>query len=200
MAVQKTNIRTTILVISAIFIICFILYLVFRKKKETFIPSSDPSSPKTILDDGNYTVQNLSGKKLMSSAVTLVMCDDFKIVNSSSSPVSSGDGWRLRRVTDQTYMLFKPTDEECLYASDGGQLRSYSSSCPRQNLCGSDKLNYKGELDNQNDYRTYFRLVDADGGLYIISNHNNKYVCIDDKSVKFVDSPDKNCIFKFNKI
>jgi len=171
------------------------ILLIFMKAKETFAMYDVADIP-----EGNYMVETLKGKKLMSTAVTPILCDDFLFGNSALLPSKKEDGWRLKKVTKGVYMFFKPSIEECLYVGNAGELRAFAPiACPKQNLCGLEKLNYQGELDNQNDFRSYFRIVNADGGFYIISNHNNKYICINDSGIGLVDKPTENCIFKFNQ-
>jgi hypothetical protein len=173
------------------------ILLVFMQGKETFQLYYNLAE----IAEGNYIVETKSGKRLMSTAVTPVLCDNFLIANSSSLPKKQEDGWKLKQVTKGVYMFFKPTLEECLYVGNNNELRSMAPiNCPKQNLCGLEKLNYKGELDNQNDYRSYFRLTKADNnGVYIISNNNNMYVCINETGVGMVNKPSENCVFYFNK-
>jgi hypothetical protein len=150
------------------------------------------------IPEGNYMIQTLNGRKLMSTAVTPILCDDFTFGNSALLPSRKEDGWKLKKVTKGVYMFFKPTIEECLYVGNGNELKSFAPiGCPKKNLCGLENLNYQGELDNQNDFRTYFRIVNTDNGFYIISNHNNKYICINESGIGLIDTPTENCIFKF---
>lgn len=180
-----------------IIIIVVIAIIYFGSKKEGFFFSSLNDS----LEDSVYTVQNTNGKKLISSAITPVICDDFVFGNSSALPSRAQDGWKIKKIQKGTYMFMKPNVAECLYSADNNQLRSYVQiNCPKKNICGAEVLNTQGELDNQNDYRTYFRVVNTDGGSYIISNFNNKYVCIDNTGLKLVSSPSTNCIFNFTKL
>ena len=171
------------------------ILLIFMKAKETFAMYNVAD-----LAEGNYNVETLKGKKLISTAVTPILCDDFLFGNSSLFPAKKEDGWRLKKVTKGVYMFFKPNIEECLYVGDSGELRTLAPiACPKQNLCGLEKVNYQGELDNQNDFRSYFRIVNTDNGFYIISNHNEKYICINDSGIGLIDKPTENCIFNFNK-
>jgi hypothetical protein len=171
------------------------ILLIFIKAKETFAMYNVADIP-----EGNYMIQTLNGRKLMSTAVTPILCDDFTFGNSALLPSRKEDGWKLKKVTKGVYMFFKPTIEECLYVGNGNELKSFAPiGCPKKNLCGLENLNYQGELDNQNDFRTYFRIVNTDNGFYIISNHNNKYICINESGIGLIDTPTENCIFKFDK-
>jgi hypothetical protein len=171
------------------------ILLIFIKAKETFAMYDVADIP-----EGNYMIQTLNGRKLMSTAVTPILCDDFTFGNSALLPSRKEDGWKLKKVTKGVYMFFKPTIEECLYVGNGNELKSFAPiGCPKKNLCGLENLNYQGELDNQNDFRTYFRIVNTDNGFYIISNHNNKYICINESGIGLIDTPTENCIFKFDK-
>jgi hypothetical protein len=191
MMINKRNQKILI----GLLVVGLILYMGSRKEGFFFDSLNDS------LGDNHYIVSNKNGKKLISSALTPVMCDDLVFANSSALPSRPQDGWKLKRIAKGTYMFMKPMGNECLYAADNDQIRSYVQvNCPKKNLCGLDVLNNKGELDNQNDYRTYFRVVDGSGGSYIISNHNNKYVCIDKSGIKFVSSPSSNCLFNFQKV
>jgi len=171
------------------------ILLIFIKAKETFAMYDVADIP-----EGNSMIQTLNGRKLMSTAVTPILCDDFTFGNSALLPSRKEDGWKLKKVTKGVYMFFKPTIEECLYVGNGNELKSFAPiGCPKKNLCGLENLNYQGELDNQNDFRTYFRIVNTDNGFYIISNHNNKYICINESGIGLIDTPTENCIFKFDK-
>jgi hypothetical protein len=171
------------------------ILLIFIKAKETFAMYNVADIP-----EGNYMIQTLNDRKLMSTAVTPILCDDFTFGNSALLPSRKEDGWKLKKVTKGVYMFFKPTIEECLYVGNGNELKSFAPiGCPKKNLCGLENLNYQGELDNQNDFRTYFRIVNTDNGFYIISNHNNKYICINESGIGLIDTPTENCIFKFDK-
>lgn len=171
------------------------ILLIFIKAKETFAMYDVADIP-----EGNYMIQTLNDRKLMSTAVTPILCDDFTFGNSALLPSRKEDGWKLKKVTKGVYMFFKPTIEECLYVGNGNELKSFAPiGCPKKNLCGLENLNYQGELDNQNDFRTYFRIVNTDNGFYIISNHNNKYICINESGIGLIDTPTENCIFKFDK-
>jgi len=188
--ISKQN-RKIIIVLVVIIIVIYI-----GSRREGFFFSTLNDS----LDGGLYSIQNSSGKKLISSAITPVICDDFVFGNSSALPTRPEDGWKLKKISKGTYMFMKPNVLECLYAANNDQIRSYTQvNCPKKNICGEEVLNGNGELDNQNDYRTYFRVVDTDGGSYIISNFNNKYVCIDNSGLKLVSSPSNNCVFNFIK-
>ena len=171
------------------------ILLIFMKAKETFAMYDVAD-----LQEGNYLIENINGKKLMSTAVTPILCDNFLFGNSSLFPAKKEDGWKLKKVSNGVYMFFKPTIDECLYVGMSGEIRSFAPvACPKKNLCGLEKLNYQGELDNQNDFRSYFRIVNADDmTFYIISNHNDKYICINDSGIGLVDKPTENCKFKFS--
>lgn len=178
------------------FLVFMAIILIFLKARETFAMYDVADIP-----EDSYIISNKNGKKLISSAVTPVLCDNFIFANSSSLPAKPQDGWRLKKVTTGTYMFFKPTIDECLYTGNNDELKAIAPiACPKKNLCGLEKLNYQGELDNQNDFRSYFRIVKAKDGYYIISNTNNKYICINDSGIGFVDAPTDNCVFQFNKI
>jgi hypothetical protein len=171
------------------------ILLIFMKAKETFAMYDVAD-----ISEGNYMVQTINNRKLISNAVTPILCDNFTFGNSALLPSRKEDGWKLKKVSKGVYMFFKPTIEECLYVGNRNELKAFAPiGCPKKNLCGLENLNYQGELDNQNDFRSYFRIVNADGGYYIISNHNNKYICINESGIGLIDTPNDNCIFKFDK-
>ena len=183
-------------------LLLMIFYCIVKKDNEMFsLRKKDDTKIDADLSEGVYNIENKNKKKLMSTAITPILCDDFVFSHSSNLPAKKEDGWRLKKVTKGVYMFVKPEISECLYAGDDNSIKAFTLlNCPFKNLCGIDTLNYKGELDNQNDYRSYFRIVNSDvsKGYYIISNHNNKYVCINDTGIGFNDKPSENCIFYFN--
>jgi|LauGreDrversion4_2_1035121.scaffolds.fasta_scaffold643294_2 hypothetical protein len=190
-------------------LVAIALYYLFKDNFEKFqITTQSLVDIPTMI--GNqpivYNITTTQGKELVSSAFTPIMCNDW-ILNKKDTqlipPVQRG--WALKKVTDGVYIFEKPQMNECLYTfsamNQPDSLRSYTvnGNCNKKNLCGSETVTYKGTLDEESS-RTYFRLVKAPTGNYIISIQNNKYVCLDDKGISFKESPDTNCQFNFSQI
>jgi hypothetical protein len=154
-----------------------------------------------------YNIVNNQGKELVSSAFTPVMCNNW-ILNQNNTqfipPVQKG--WVLKQVSNGIYILEKPQQKECLYThsemNNPDSLRSYvvgENNCQKVNLCGMETLNPQGEFDEAS-MRTYFKLLQAPNGVYIVSAKNNKYVCLDNNGVSFKSSPDASCVFTFTRM
>jgi hypothetical protein len=189
-------------------ILAIVIYFLFIKGKEYF-QLSDLVTIQTT-ENGKpivYNVTNSQGFELVSSAFTPVMCNNWIITNQSKFLHPLQKGWVLQEVQGApgVYIFNKPQMNECLYThytmDKRDEVRSYlkEGSCVKTSLCGDTSLNYQGELD-ENSLRTYFRLVKAPQGNYIISVKNNEYLCIDGGKVSFKTSPDASCQFTFNKL
>jgi hypothetical protein len=189
-------------------ILAIVIYFLFVKGKEYF-QLSDLVTIQTT-ENGKpivYNVTNSQGLELVSSAFTPVMCNNWIITNQSKFLHPLQKGWVLQEVQGApgVYIFNKPQMNECLYThytmNKPDEVRSYlkEGSCIKTSLCGDTSLNYQGELD-ENSLRTYFRLVKAPQGNYIISVKNNEYLCIDAGKVSFKSSPDASCQFTFNKL
>jgi hypothetical protein len=187
-------------------LVVIIVWLLFKNPTEGF---QNASNIVNLQSNTLYNVVNSQGKELVSSAFTPIMCNDW-ILNQNNvqfiPPMQKG--WMVKQVTNGVYILEKPQKNECLYThsemNNKDSLRSYvlggnADTCNKKNLCGMETLNPQGELD-QASMRTYFKLLQAPNGVYIVSVQNNMYVCLDNNGVSFKATPDSSCVFTFTKM
>jgi len=155
-------------------------------------------------NDGVYAIYNYENTSLTSSAFTPIQCNNFEIGVSKPSPQKD---WLLKMIDEKqaVYQLFKPTQNECLYAGIDNQLKSYfwnEANCgKRKNICGLEELNSFGELDEQS-MPTYFKLVyNTDKtGVLIQSMDSKRYVSLSKDQVTMKDTPDLSCIFRIQRV
>jgi hypothetical protein len=193
------NLKTILCIVLAYFIIKLLL----NDPREGF-----QNAPNLVnLQSGVvYNITNFQGKELVSSAFTPIMCNNW-ILNQQNTqfipPIQKG--WLLKQVINGTYILEKPQMNECLYThsemNTDDSLRSYvvGGTCQKVNLCGMETVNPQGELDEAS-MRTYFKLLQAPNGVYIVSAKNNKYVSFDQNGVSFKSTPDSSSVFTFTKM
>ena len=123
------------------------------------------------------------------------MCNDFLIGQPTSS--DSSLDWKLKRVASGIYILYKDGEQECLYTHPGDEVRSYNipgTNCDKQNLCGLETPDYRGELD-PSSLRTYFMMLkDKDGKYAIKSMKNDKYLEMKN-TLSFQNTPTEYSMF-----
>lgn len=175
-----------------------------------YTSSKTPKTPKTPevsaaivsepyvsddLPDGVYQIKNKDGNVLASNIIDTVMCNDFLIGQPTSS--DSSLDWKLKRVASGIYILYKDGEQECLYTHPGDEVRSYNipgTNCDKQNLCGLETPDYRGELD-PSSLRTYFMMLkDKDGKYAIKSMKNDKYLEMKN-TLSFQNTPTEYSMF-----
>lgn len=169
-----------------------IIVLVYNKmRKEGFQNLAKP----TVLPDGVYRITNTNNIPLTSNIVDTIMCNDFLI--GATQPRKQLD-WKLKRVAQSVYILYKQGEKECLYTSPADSLRSfYFPSCNTKNLCGLETPNHQGELDGES-LRTYFMILQHPSGKYFIkSMKNDMYLKMTKDQLVFSKSPCPECLFSF---
>lgn len=182
----------------------FIIKLLLKNPTEGF-----QNAPNLVnLQSGVvYNVVNSQGKELVSSAFTPIMCNNW-ILNQQNTQFipPTQKGWTIKQVSNGIYILEKPQQNECLYThsemNNPDSLRSYvvgADNCKKVNLCGMETLNQQGELDEAS-MRTYFKLLQAPNGVYIVSAKNNMYVSLNQNGVSFKTTPDATSVFTFTKM
>ncbi len=177
------------------------LIVIYFKNQEGFapLPLSQLAGPAS-LSDGLYLIQNKNGNVLHSQAFTPVMCNNWIFQN--PSPPSKEAAWNLRKVSTGVYRLNKsaPHSQECLFAHENNQLRSYVTSYCDFNVCGMDNLAYGDELDPYS-IRTYFKLINGPNNTILIQSlKNNQYVKFDGQNPVFTPNPEDECLFTFSKV
>lgn len=164
-------------------------------KKESYSNDIQKNTPTVAeLQNGNYMIKTQDGTILNSIAFTPVQCNTM-LLNPELTP-SNDQSWVLENVSKGIYILKKPNNSECLYASIGDTLKSYllESGCKKKNVCGLDHLTETKELDPYSK-RTYFELWKY-GDKYIIKSvSNNKYICLQNNKIGFSDNPLTSCLF-----
>lgn len=173
-------------------IVAFLLLIIFTShvsKKEHFQNIAKASD----LVDGTYRIANRDGLPLTSNIITTVQCNDFLI--GRTKPSSSLD-WKLKRVAQSVYILYKDGEKECLYAHPTNSVRSYLfSNCNSNNLCGLQTLNDRGELDKPS-LRTYFMILEHPSGKFYIKNmKNDLFLQMTKNKLSFVNKPNEDCLF-----
>jgi hypothetical protein len=156
-----------------------------------------------IMNEGTYWIKNYENVDLTSSAFTPVQCNNFDI--GIRKPSMERD-WTIKPIDNQgVYQLFKPNQNECLYAGLDNKLKSYFWSdvnCgKRKNICGLDTVNQMGELDERS-LPTYFKMlytVDKQGVL-LQNMESNKFVCMQGPDVSMKERPDLSCVFKLRSV
>ena len=148
------------------------------------------------LPSGQYIIKNKNtGIVLNSTSCTPVQCNNF-IYNPSMSP-SKEEGWNLHLVSKGIYIFKKPNNKECLYAGLADKLKSYQlePSCSKKtNVCGLETLNYEKKLDPESK-RTYFEVWKYPEGFAIRNVENQKFVCLINNEISFVDTISPECLF-----
>lgn len=184
-------------------LLAFLYFFVFdNKKAESFAIDELADIPVTD-DDGLkilYSIKNKDNKDLVSSAFTPVMCNTVLIHNPNQLIPPQEKGWNLKMISKGIYVFEKPSQKECLYASQDS-LKSYATeNCNHKSLCGLETLDFQNSID-ENSLRTYFRIIKLNTGkYYIISVKTNKYVCINKNGVDMLTTPNEYCEFSFDKI
>ena len=200
--------------IVVLFVVMYTLSLYKESYFQTEKSASDKQQRKGVLkaitlgqpvrmNEGVYSIVNFENVDLTSSAFTPVQCNNFEI--GIRKPSAQKD-WLLKPIDNQgVYQLFKPNQNECLYAGIDNQLKSYfwdEVNCgKRKNICGLEGLNQMGELDERS-LPTYFKLlhtVDKKGVL--LQNMDSKqFVCMQGPNVSMKQTPDLSCVFKFKTV
>ncbi len=148
------------------------------------------------LPSGQYIIKNKNtGIVLNSTSCTPVQCNNF--IYNPSMTSSKDEGWNLHLVSKGIYIFKKPNNKECLYAGLADKLKSYQlePSCSKKtNVCGLESLNYEKKLDPESK-RTYFEVWQYPEGFAIRNVENQKFVCLINNEISFVDTISPECLF-----
>jgi hypothetical protein len=180
-------------------IVCALTVLYFTANKEGFaLLDTKKIAGPAKLSNGTYLIKNKQGQVLASTAFTPIMCNDW--IFQTPQPIDQS-AWNLQKVSGGVYKLNKLSSksQECLYAHESGELRSYLSTFCNTNLCGQDQMVYGDELDPYS-IRTYFKINNGPDNTYLIQSlKNNMYIKFTNNKVEFVPQPEEECLFVFEK-
>jgi hypothetical protein len=188
---------TLVCLLSGVIAALVVIYITSMKEGFAILDQNKLSGPAQ-LRDGIYLIKNYKGDIFASNAFTPIMCNDWIFQTASPSKEAS---WKLTRVSGGVYRLNKTSDhsQECLFAHENGEVRSYITSFCDFNVCGSDKLSYGDELDPYS-IRTYFKIINGPDGKYLLQSlKNNQYIKFDGQKAIFTPNPEDECLFSMER-
>jgi hypothetical protein len=147
------------------------------------------------LPTGLYSISTINkGVPLNPNAFTPVQCNS--ILFHPKYTTTENNKWELKQVTRGIYIIKKPNNSECLYASIGNTLKSFllEEGCQRKNVCGLEDLTEDKQLDADSK-RTYFEMWKYNNGYALKSVETNQYICLKEGQLSFSSNITPDCLF-----
>lgn len=163
---------------------------------ESFHYESISGQPEiATIPTGIYSIQTIHKNiPLNTKAFTPVQCNPILLHPKYTS--LDDNKWELKQVTRGVYIIKKPNNSECLYASIGNTLKSFllEEGCQHKNVCGLESLTEDKQLDADSK-RTYFEVWKYNNGYAFKSVETNQYICVSEGQLSFSSNITPDCLF-----